>query len=179
MKNIVIKYGFISGAILVGMVCTMMVMMSDTTHFEKGESFGYLFMIGAFSMIFFGIREYRDKITGGLISFNKAFRVGILIALIASVLYVTGWMIYFNFIDTTFVEKYTTYFTEKIQASDKPQTEIDKEISAFKINMANYKNPFVMIMYTFLEVFPIGLIITVLCAMLMRKRSAQVPLNAD
>jgi Protein of unknown function (DUF4199) len=175
LKKIVLKYGLIAGIILAGMIFTMMAVMGDTADFEKGESFGYLFMVGAFSMIFLGIREYRDKISDGTINFNHGFRVGILITLIASACYVAGWMIYFNFIDHSFVEKYTIYFTEKIKSSGKTPDEIEKEIRSFKTNMVNYKNPFVMAMYTLLEVFPIGLIITILCSFLMSRLKKSVP----
>lgn len=169
MSKIVLKYGLIAGIILVAMIYTMMAMMGDGNDFEKGEIYGYAFSIAAFSMIFFGIRSYRDKISGGFINFNMGFRVGILITLIASVFYTIGWMIYFNFIDNSFVEKYSAYYIEKLNASGKPALEIETEITKFKENMVNYQNPAVMIMYTFLEVFPIGLVITVLCAFLMRR----------
>jgi hypothetical protein len=169
MKNIVLKFGLIAGIILVAKVFVMMAIKGDSSDFEKGASAGTIFIVGAFSMIFFGIREYRDKISGGIINFNRGFRVGILIATLASVIYVIGWMINFNYIDTSFIENYIVFYSEKIKASGKNPQDIEKEITAFKANMANYNNPAVMAMYTFLEVFPVGLIITVLCALLMRK----------
>lgn len=126
-------------------------------------------MVVSFSMIFFGIRSHRDKNLGGIISFNIAFRVAILITLIASACYVAGWMVYFNFIDNSFIEKYTAYYTQKMNSSGNTAEEIKKEIDAFNENMSNYKKPWVMSFFTFLEVFPIGLVISVLCAMLMKK----------
>ncbi len=174
MKKVILKYGLISGSILVAMIYTMMAMMGDTSDFEKGEIFGYLFSIAAFSMIFLGIREYRDKISGGVITFNKGFRVGILITLIASTCYVTGWMIYFNFIDNSFIVKYSTYYIGKIQSSGKPPGEIENEIAAFEENMENYKHPAIMAMYTLLEVFPIGLVVTILCSFLMRRKPVAI-----
>jgi len=149
-----------------------MAIKGDSTDFEKGASVGTIFLVAAFSMIFFGIRNYRDKIADGVIDFNKGFRIGIQITVLGSVIYVIGWMINFHYIDTEFIENYIAFYSEKIKASGKPQLEIEKEITAFKANMANYENPFVMMMYTFLEVFPVGLIVSILCAMLMRKKAA-------
>jgi hypothetical protein len=169
MNKIVLKYGLISGLILVAMVATIMTIAGDSIDFERGEIYGYIFIIAAFSMIFLAIREYRDKLSGGIINFNKGFRIGILITLIASVFYMIAWMVYFNFIDDSFIEKYTAYYIEKVKTSGKPQVEIEKEISAFNRDMANYNNPFVMALFAFLEVFPVGLIISVLCAFLMRR----------
>lgn len=173
MKNVVIKYGLIAGIILVLMIATMMAMMGDSNDFEKGELFGYLFSIAAYAMIFLGIREYRDKHSGGSITFNQGFRTGILITLIASLFYVAGWMLYFNFIDDTFIEKYTSYFLEKLNASGKTPAEIENEKVSFLKNMENYKNPLVMAMYTMLEIFPIGLVVTILCSFLMRRARNQ------
>lgn len=173
MNNIVLKYGLISGAILVAMVCTMMLMIGDSNNFERGELMGYAFFIAAFSMVFFGIREYRDKKQGGIINFNMAFRIGILITFMASVIYAIGWMLYFKFIDDSFIERYTSYMSEKIHAAGKSPAETEKELTAFKASIENYRNPLVMIMNTFLEVFPIGLIITVLCAMIMKRRGEE------
>ena len=175
MKTIVFKYGIIGGLILVTMIITMMLMLGDSTDFEQGEAYGYIFIIAAFSTIFLGIREYRDKISGGSITFNKGFRIGILITVIASLCYTAGWMIYFNFVDDSFIRKYTAYYIEKVQSSGRPAAEIETEIAAFKKNMAEYDNPFVMALYTFLEVFPIGLIITILCSLLMRRNAAANP----
>jgi len=175
MKRIVLKFGVIAGLILSGMVFTMTALLGDGSDFEKGEAYGYLFSIAAFSMIFLGIRAYRDKELGGTINFNKGFRIGILITLIASVMYTISWMLYFNFIDDSFIEKYTSYYIEKLNASGKPQAEINAEIEKFNSNMENYKNPAVMSLFTFLEVFPIGLVISILCALLMKRGNASQP----
>jgi Protein of unknown function (DUF4199) len=170
MKKIVLKYGLIAGIILAAKIFIMMLIKGDSTDFERGASVGTIFMIGAFSMIFFGIREYRDKISGGVINFNLAFRIGILIAIIASLCYVAGWMINFNYIDTSFVEDYTTYYIEKIKAGGKDPAAVEKEITSFKNSITDYyENPAMIATHTFLEIFPVGLIITVLCALLMRR----------
>ncbi|MDQ3049913.1 MAG: DUF4199 domain-containing protein [Bacteroidota bacterium] len=174
MGKIVLKYGLIAGAILVGMLCTMMWLFKDSSDFESGESFGYLFIIGAFSMIFLGIREYRDKFSGGKINFNTGFRIGLLITLISSACYVIGWMLYFHFIDDSFVEHYTAFYTEKLKASGGDPLKTEKEITDFHSQMTAYRKPHVMAIQTFLEVFPIGLIITVLCALLMRREKNSV-----
>jgi len=81
-------------------------------------------------------------------------------------------MIYFNFIDNTFIERYSVYYIEKVKAGGMSDDQITHEIKAFNENMANYKNPAVMAFYTFLEVFPIGLVVSILCAMLMKRKPA-------
>jgi len=175
MSKIIIVYGLIAGAILAGMIFLMMAIVGDSSDFERGESVGYISMAMAFSMIFFGIRSHRDKNLQGVISFNLAFRIGILITLIASICYILAWLTYFNFVDSTFIERYSEFFTNKLQSSGKPQEEITKELKAFHENMENYKSPGVMAVFTVLEVFPMGLIITILCSMLMKKAAPAPP----
>ncbi|MBL0340553.1 MAG: DUF4199 domain-containing protein [Bacteroidetes bacterium] len=170
MKKIVIVYGLIAGLILVSMIFIMMALVGDSSDFDRGESVGYISMVLAFSMIFFGIRSHRDKNLGGAISFNISFRTGILITVIACLCYVAGWLFYINYIDNSFIEKYAAFYLNKLNSSGKSSEEIKNEIVAFNKNMENYDNPGVMALFTFLEVFPIGLIISVLCALLMRRK---------
>jgi hypothetical protein len=169
--RIALKYGLIGGMILAGMVATMMLLIGDTSDFEKGESVRYIFITAAFMMIYLGIREYRDKKMGGAITFNITFRTGLLITIIASACYAIAWLVYFNFIDESFTDRYTMFMTEKIKAGDKSPSEIENEITLFSENMSNYKKPGIMGLYTFLEVFPIGLVISVLCGLLMKRKA--------
>ena len=169
MKKVVLKFGFIGGAFLVAMIFVMRLIMGDSNDFSKGEGAGYIFMIGGFSMVFWAIREYRDKLNNGYINFNTGFRVGILVSLVASLCYVAGWMIYFYFIETSFVEKYTAYYFKVIESGGFTPAEIAKQKQDFSLSMEQYKNPFVMMLYTLLKVFPLGLIVTILCSMLMKR----------
>ncbi len=54
---------------------------------NTGMVVGYTSMVVAFSMIFFAIRNYRDNLNNGSITFGKGFRIGILITVIASLVY--------------------------------------------------------------------------------------------
>jgi len=173
MQTIVVKFGLIAGLILAAMVFTVGAIVGDSTDFDKGETLGYIFRAAAFSTIFFGIRELRDKISSGTISFNKAFRTGIIITVIGSACYVIAWLIFLNFIDNTFIERYSVYFMEKVKASGRTPAEIELEIKSFNENMNSYKNPLVMAMFTFLEVFPIGLMISILCSALMKRKQVE------
>jgi hypothetical protein len=98
--------------------------------------------------------------------------VGILITLVASVIYAAGWMIYFNLSEDAqqFPEKYLAYMAEKMQESGKPQAEIDAEIAGYKEHMPAYKNPVVMFGVTLMEIFPVGLLITLFSAFILKRR---------
>ena len=95
MKKNILIYGLISG-ILVSIL--MLVSVNYISHCEGTVDYdtsmviGYASMLVAFSLVYVGVRNYRNKYNGGVISFGKAFKVGILMVLIASTIYVLAWL---------------------------------------------------------------------------------------
>src|SRR4051794_9724156 len=90
MKRIVWTFGLIAGAVL-SVMMLLTVPFMDRIGNDHGEVIGYTTMVVAFLMVYFGIRTYRDSVMGGTIRFGQAFKVGILITLIACVCYVVTW----------------------------------------------------------------------------------------
>ena len=173
MKKTVLSFGLISGAIMMLLMSVTMAFVSKI-GFDKGEIVGYTGIVLAFLLIFFGIRSYRENIGGGTISFGRAFAVGILIALIASVCYVIAWeIIYFNFMhDFThdFVDKYAAHTVEQVRASGASAETIQAKLQEMKKFKELYENPFFNAAITFTEPFPVGLIITLISAAILRKK---------
>lgn len=169
MKKTVLTYGLISGAISAALMLVMVVFI-DEIGFDKAMVVGYSSMVLAFLLVFFGIRSYRDTVGKGQIGFGRAFSVGILITLISCICYVVTWeIIYFNFLPD-FVEKYTNYVIESARSSGASAEEIAKQEEQMKNLKSLYNNPFFNAAITFLEPFPIGLIMTVISALILRKR---------
>ena len=107
----------------------------------------------------------------GHITFGRAFAVGILITLITCVCYVVAWeIIYFKFIPD-FVDRYASYAVEKVRASGASQQVIDAKLEQMKSFKAMYDNPFINAAMTFVEPFPIGLIVTLISAAFLRKKT--------
>ena len=116
MKRIVLTFGLISGALLSGMMLTMMLFI-DQIGMDHGMVIGYTTMVLAFLLVFFGIRSYRENVGDGRISFGRALGVGLLIMTIASICYVITWeIVYFNFMHD-FSDKYAVYIIEKARAA--------------------------------------------------------------
>ena len=133
----------------------------------------------SFLLVFFGIRSYRDNVGNGEISFGRAFTVGILITLISCICYVVTWLIlYYNFMPD-FAEKYGNYIMESARSSGASEAEIAKTAEQMK-NMKGYlDNPFINAAFTFLEPFPVGLLITLISALILRKRHRTIPENTE
>ncbi len=169
MKRIVLTFGLISGAVL-SLMMAVSILLIDRIGFDKGMIIGYTTMILSFLLVFFGIRSYRENVGGGSIGFGKAFQIGILITIISCLCYVVTWQIlYFNFIPD-FLERYGSYVIEELRASGASQEAIDAKTQELKTFGEYYKNPLINAAFTFLEPFPVGLLVTLLSSLLLRKR---------
>src|SRR3954470_17363107 len=118
-KNIII-YGLIAGIIVSFLMLFTINTMSHckgNMDYDNSMLIGYASMLVAFSLVFVGIRNYRNKYNGGVISFGKSFKIGSMIVLIASTIYALAWLIdYFYFIPD-FIEKYSAHTLDKLKAS--------------------------------------------------------------
>lgn len=173
MKKTVLKYGLIGGAIMAAwtaVVFPLAVKLRGMGGVAFSQVVGYSAMVLAFVAIFMGVRSYRENVGGGAITFGRAFKVGILIALIASTCYVVGWEIaYWGFLPD-FGDKYAAMTLEKMRADGEPA----EKIAAMEKQMAQftewYKNPILNVLITFTEVFPVGLLVALVSAAILRKK---------
>ena len=175
MKRIVLRFGIASGLILMAMTSVMLPLnMRGTIDFEYGELIGYSSMVLSFLLVFFGIRSYRDNVAGGEIGFGKAFQVGILITLITCAMYVIAWEIaYFNFFPD-FLDQYSAHVLDKMRAAGESEAAIQKTTEQMATMAKYYDNVLFNSAITFMEVFPVGLIVTLVSAAILRRKPSQV-----
>ena len=173
MKKTVLTFGIISGLILAVMMIATVPFLHKIGE-DKGLIIGYTTMVLAGLLVFFGIRSYRENVSGGRLTFGKAFTVGILISLLSCCFYVGTWeVLYYRFMPD-FAEKYATQMVEHAKASGASQEKIEATMREAEQFARNYHNPAYNIGMTFLEVFPIFLGITLLSAGILRKKNAAV-----
>ena len=169
MKKIVLTFGLIAGALLSLMMVATIPFM-DRIGFDYGMVIGYTSMVLAFLLVFFGIRSYRENVGGGQISFGRAFSVGILIVVIASAMYVVTWeILYFNFLPD-FADKYTAHMLEKSRAAGASPEQLAAEQAQMDSMRWVLNNPFLNAAIAFLEPLPVGLVLTLVSAGILRKR---------
>lgn len=170
MKKTVLRYGLIGGGIVsLFMICTMP-FADANTDMGNAQIIGYASMIVALSTIFIGIRSYRDKQLNGVISFGKAFLTGLYIALIASSLYVITWMILSEFFMGDFMEIYMNATIKEWQSSDLSQVEIDQKIAEMQQMAELYKKPVFKALMTYMEILPVGILISLISAAVLKKK---------
>lgn len=172
MKKTVLTFGLISGAVISAFMLATVPFMHKIS-FNRGLILGYTGMVLAFLLVFFGIRSYRENVGEGRISFGRALGVGLLIMLIACACYVITWeIVYFNFMPD-FAEKYANYMIESARASGASPEQIAKQVEEMKNFKTMYDNPLINVAFTFLEPLPVGLIMTLISALILRKSRKQ------
>jgi len=170
MKRVVITFGLISG-VVAGVLMWLMLwaMSSGVIKSHDGEIWGYSSMIIALSMVFFGIKSYRDS-HGGQITFLKGLQIGILISLISAICYALSWELYYQTIGGNFLAEYIASYAEKMRASGASQAELDAMRQQMDGMAELYKNFFVRFGMTLMEIVPVGIIVTLVSAALLRRR---------
>ena len=177
MKKNIIIYGLMAGVIVSVLMLTSVNYLSHcegNVDYNTGMLIGYAGMLIAFSLVFIGIRNYRDKYNGGVISFGKAFKIGILIVLIASTMYVIAWMIDYFFFIPDFAEKLSANMLAELKASGASQAEIEKQTKEMADFVTMYKNPFYNAMMTYVEILPVGLIVTLISSLILKRKIAKI-----
>jgi len=173
MLKVVLTFGLISGAIVAGMTAIMLPFcLNGTMDFDHSAILGYTIMVLAFILVFVGIRSYRENVGSGRISFWKGARVGLLISLITCGVYVISWeIVHYNFIPD-FADRYAVHAIEQLRSKGGS----DAEIVKLTKEMADYKkwseNPFIDAGMAFMEIFPVGLVVTLISAAILRRKAA-------
>jgi hypothetical protein len=174
MKKTVLTFGLIAG-LIISVLMGGSLLLADKIGSGHSMALGYTIMVASFLLVYFGIRSYRDNNLGGQISFGRAFACGILITLITTVCYVGMWeILYFNFMPH-FMDSYFAAEVHKVQASGLDPATTAAKIAAIQHSQQLYQNPLVNIAYTLMEPLPVGLIITLISAAVLRHKSSIEP----
>ena len=170
MTKIVLIFGLISGAIAGFLMWVLMSFVGDgSVDFDSGMIWGYATMVIALSMVFFGIKSYRDN-NGGRITFLKGLQVGILISVISALCYAVSWEIYYPSVGDEFMQKYTTYYLDSMKKDGASDAEIEAARVEGEQFMEMYKKFPVRFAFSLIEILPVGIIVTLISAALLRKR---------
>ena len=177
MKKTILVFGLISGA-LSSLMMVATVPFLNKIGSDRGYVIGYTAIVLSFLLVFFGIRSYRDNVGNGQITFSKGFVVGILITLISCVFYVAAWEVLYFTVLHDFMDKYGAYMVEKLKASGASAAAVQAKLQEMKKLKEMYENPFFNAAMTFIEPFPVGLVITLVSAAILRKKPQAQPVQA-
>jgi hypothetical protein len=158
-------YGGLAGAVAIGIMIATFALALSQLHTLW---FGYLVMLVALSLIFVGIKRYRDVECGGVIRFGRAFGVGLGIAVVAGLIYVIGWELYTALSGWNFMADYTAQMLQQMRADGASPAAIQAKEAEMREMAEMYANPLLRMPMIFAEIFPVGLIVALVSAALLR-----------
>lgn len=164
MNKIVLKNGLFGSSIVTALLLSVTFYMKANPEKEVSMFFGFAGMLLAFIFVVLGIKEHRDT-NNGFISLGKAFLTGFWITLIISTIYVIVWLIIFYNFFPNFAEHYTDMAIAK--ASPDEVAQVTEEMNSFK---EMYKNPIMVILLTYMEILPLGIVFSLISALILKKK---------
>lgn len=175
MKRNVLIFGLILGAILAGWMVYMVTLLYNNPDLEANDVLGYAAMIVVFSLTFFGIRNYRNKELDGAISLGKAFQTGALIALLGSTMYVVVWLFYYYLFIPDFLDKYILHVLNEATRNGAAASELAAKTEEMEQFREMYQSPFFVILISYAEVLPVGLVVAFVSSLVLRRKSVKTP----
>lgn len=177
MKRTVIVFGLISGAIISAFMGTSMALAgcsSGTDYGTMSMVIGYAAMLIAFAFVFIGIKSHRDKVLGGSISFGRGLSVGLLIAFIASTMYVVTWAVEYHYFMPDFMDHYGEHMISSIdtvgktpEAIEALRAETTKSVTDMK---EIYAQPVGFALITYSEILPLGILVALISAAILKRK---------
>ena len=166
MIRMILVYGLIAG-LLVGIPMSL---ITATAHIGGiwGMVVGYLIMLVALSMVFVAIKRRRDLTQGGVIRFWPAFGLGLGISFVAGVLYVAAWEATTAAIHLDFGTVYANSVIAQQKAAGVTGEALQKVIDQMEQFKVQYANPLYRLPMTFIEIFPVGVLVSLISAALLR-----------
>ncbi len=175
MQKTILVFGSISGLIVSTMLVIMMLIhRQDPTSFDSGEIIGYTSMLLSASLIPVAIKHYRDRYQAGFISFKDGFLMGLGIALVSSTLYVITWVIFYKTVYPNFIADFTKCSLDKLKSEGKSAAEIAQSTEQMQQMFSYYETWPGLIGITFMEIFPIGFIVALVSALVLKKKGTGV-----
>lgn len=167
MLPIALIYGGIAGLVTIATIIIGL-LIGRNGHIATPEWLGYLIMFFAFTLIFIGVKDYRDRALGGVIRFLPALGLGVMMAAVASVIYVIVWEIYLALSGNVFITQYVASVIEQMRAAGATPEAIAAQQAEMQAIVDGYANPLYRIPLTFSEIFPVGLLVAVISALVLR-----------
>jgi len=167
MTRTILTYGLISGVIiLLGVLAT--IVFNPGGHSHGSVWLGYLIMLIGLSSILLAVKSHRDKALGGVIKFWPAFLIGFGVAVVATIAYAAVWEVYLAVTHYRFMDAYVASVLAQKKAAGISGAEYASLVAQMEQMKKNYANPLFRVPMTMAEIFPVGLLVALACAALVR-----------
>lgn len=175
MKKIVLVYGLISGLIIGIWTMISMAYFHNSNSYQGSMLVGYTAMFLALSFVYVGVRKFRDEENEGNITFSKALQIALSISFLASTIYVIAWLIDYYVFLPDFMDQFAVHYLEEIKNSGATAAEISAKTTEINSMKELYKNPVMVVLFTYLEILPVGVVVSIVSALVLRKQNSPDP----
>lgn len=159
-------YGGIAGTIVIAVITASIAL--DLPSHAQSEWFGYLVMFAALSLIFVGVKRYRDIERGGVIGFGRAFGIGLGIAAVATLFYVVGWEVYVRASGFDLMTDYAAGMIETMRREGASAAAIEAQTAEMQRMAVRYRDPLFRMPITAVEILPVGILVALISAAILR-----------
>jgi hypothetical protein len=168
MYRQILSYGSVAGLIVGIPLFGIAVALNGHPPTTWGAVVGYLTMLVALSLVFVAIKRRRDGELGGVIRFWPAFGLGLAISLVAGVFYVVAWEAALAFTGMDFAGDYAKAVVEQQRAKGLGPEALAKLAADMETFRVQYANPLYRIPVTLSEILPVGVLVSLVSAALLR-----------
>jgi len=173
MKKTALRYGLYGVYLLVAFCLVRYIMNPHPTNFDNQETIGWIGILLSVFFVFFGIKYYRDKENGGSLGFGEGMKLGLLITIFPALLFGIYSVIYSEILDPGFMDNYYNWQVAKLK-SELPPAEFDGQLKEMEQQKEMFVNPLFQFGAMFLSVFVVGLIVTVISTLVLKRKARQV-----
>jgi hypothetical protein len=168
MLKRILTYGTMAGVAVGAMLYATTASPWGMPHGGLGMLIGYTTMLIALSLVFVGTKRQRDDAGGGVIGFWPAFGLGLAISAVAGIFYVLAWELAQATTASGFIQSYTAALIAEKKAAGASAAELARYTAEMKAFEAEYANPLFRLPMTFAEIFPVGVLVSLVSAGLLR-----------
>src|ERR1700733_8867401 len=164
----ILSYGLVAGLIVGVPLSVLTIAMNGHAMTRFGMVIGYTLMLIALSTVFVAIKRRRDVDLGGVIRFWPAFGLGLGISFVAGILYVAAWETAVAVTHSDFAGTYANALIDQEKAKGVTGEALAKFGAGMEQVKVQYRNPLYRLPMTFAEIFPVGVLVSLVSAGLLR-----------
>ena len=168
MLRVILKYGLIAGLVVGTALVAVSLAYGGQPPPGWGMAAGFASMLLALSAVFVGIKRHRDAAGGGVIRFWPAFALGLGISLVASLVYVAAWELSLALVGGDFAALFAAQMVERAEARGLTGEALAAAVAQAREFEAMYRKPWMRMPLTFVEIFPVGVLVSLVSALVLR-----------
>ncbi len=164
----ILKYGFVAGVVVGAALLGVSLAYDGQPPPDWGMAAGFASMLVALSAVFVAIKRHRDVAGGGVTGFWPAFGLGLGISLVASLVYVASWELSLVLVDADVAQVFAQQMVARAEArglAGAALADVVRQAGEFE---AMYRNPLYRLPMTFAEIFPVGMLVSLVSAAVLR-----------